>query len=180
MRRIRLVLVTLWAAPWTLFGLAVGCVGLATGGRGQRHGRVLEFWGGGVSIFLRTFSLLPSTAAMTFGHTVLARSKADLDWTRTHERVHVGQYERWGPLFGPAYLYHSIRLWLRGRDPYRDNPFEREAFERGQPGGEEGKCLSQIPFCGTAALGCAGAIAQPRAAVPRFGIGTKRGPVTRP
>ena len=111
-------------------GLAIGCVGLATGGRGQRHGRVLEFWGGGVSFFLRTFTLMPSASAITFGHTVLARSKAELERTRAHERVHVRQYERWGPLFGPAYLYHSIRLWLRGEDPYRGNPFEREAFER--------------------------------------------------
>jgi len=129
-RWIRLVLAILWAAPWTLFGFVVGCLGLATGGRGQRHGRVLEFWGGAVSVLLHQCSLLPNTAAITFGHTVLARNKADLDWTRAHERVHVRQYERWGPLFGPAYRYHSMRLWLRGKDPYRENPFEREAFER--------------------------------------------------
>ena len=34
----------------------------------------------------------------------------------------------WGPFLGPAYLGCSFFLWLKGRDPYRDNPFEREAF----------------------------------------------------
>jgi hypothetical protein len=51
-----------------------------------------------------------------------------LDHCRTHELVHVRQYERWGPLFVPAYLASSAIIWLRGGDPYRDNPFEREAY----------------------------------------------------
>ena len=59
---------------------------------------------------------------------VLGRSSSALDVCRDHELVHVQQYERWGPLFGPAYLGCSFYLWLRGRDPYRDNPFEREAY----------------------------------------------------
>jgi hypothetical protein len=45
--------------------------------------------------------------------------------------VHVRQYERWGPLFVPAYLVSSLVLWLRGRDPYWDNPFEVEARRLG-------------------------------------------------
>jgi hypothetical protein len=32
-------------------------------------------------------------------------------------------------LFIPAYLLTSLYLKVRGRDAYRDNPFEREAFE---------------------------------------------------
>jgi len=40
----------------------------------------------------------------------------------------VQQYERWGPLFVPAYLGSSLLQWLRGQDPYRSNWFEREAF----------------------------------------------------
>jgi hypothetical protein len=48
------------------------------------------------------------------------------------------------------------------------------AYRHACGAGAEAKSLSQIPFCGTAALGCAGPIAQPRAAVPRFGIGAKR------
>jgi hypothetical protein len=30
---------------------------------------------------------------------------------------------------GPAYLLSSLYLWLAGRNPYRDNPFEREAYD---------------------------------------------------
>ena len=48
--------------------------------------------------------------------------------TRAHERVHVRQCERWGPLFVPAYLGVSLWLMARGRDAYRDNPFEVEAY----------------------------------------------------
>ena len=66
---------------------------------------------------------------MTLGHVVWGRDQACLDDTRDHERVHVHQYERWGPLFIPAYLLSSLYMKLRGRHPYWDNPFEREAFE---------------------------------------------------
>ena len=66
---------------------------------------------------------------MTLGHVILGASEADLDAARRHEQVHVRQYERWGPLFIPAYLAASAWLWLRGRDPYRDNPFERQAYD---------------------------------------------------
>ena len=37
------------------------------------------------------------------------------------------QYERWGALFGPAYLLSSLVQLVRGRRPYLDNRFEREA-----------------------------------------------------
>lgn len=67
---------------------------------------------------------------MTLGHVVIAADIAQLIRTRRHERVHVRQYERWGVLFVPAYLTFSLGLLIRGRDPYRDNPFEREAFEQ--------------------------------------------------
>ena len=69
--------------------------------------------------------------AFTLGHTVFGQTDAALDVTHDHERVHVRQFERWGPLMGPAYLGCSLVLWLAGRRPYRDNPFERQAFEQG-------------------------------------------------
>jgi hypothetical protein len=107
----------------------LGAFGLATGGRLQRRGRVLEFYGGAVTWLLER---MPGTdcgaAAMTLGHVVLGRTAAALDVTRQHELVHVRQYERWGPLFVPAYLLCSAIIWSRGGDAYRDNPFEREAF----------------------------------------------------
>jgi len=67
---------------------------------------------------------------MTLGHVVLGRDELLLDLTRDHERVHVRQCERWGPLFIPAYLLASLWVKLRGGRPYEDNPFEREAYGR--------------------------------------------------
>ncbi|MFO1021040.1 MAG: hypothetical protein U0903_10135 [Planctomycetales bacterium] len=43
--------------------------------------------------------------------------------------VHVRQWLL-GPFFIPAYLLCSVWLILTGRDSYRDNPFEREAFHQ--------------------------------------------------
>ena len=105
----------------------VGLLGLATGGRVQRRGPVVEFYGGAVHWLLQRFPAAPM--AMTLGHTILGRTAAALDLARLHEMVHVRQYQRWGPLFVPVYLLASLGLWLAGKDAYRDNPFEREAFE---------------------------------------------------
>lgn len=99
-----------------------------TGGQAQVRRGALEFWGGFASFFIRRLPLGSSTAAMTLGHTILGRSWNALETSRDHEHVHVRQYERWGPLFIPAYLAASAWMWLRGRDVYRDNPFEVEAF----------------------------------------------------
>ncbi len=124
------ILAILWASPWTLFGLANGALGLVSGGRVRRTGRVLEFWGGWVTLYLRVFPLISGASAVTFGHTVLARDLDALEACRRHELVHVRQYERWGPLFVPAYLLCWLVLWARRKNPYLDNPFEREAFRK--------------------------------------------------
>jgi hypothetical protein len=116
----------LWASPVTAIGLSVGILGLATRGRAQPIRGILEFHGGAVTWLLERFPGCPM--AMTLGHVVIGLTPAALDVSREHELVHVRQYERWGPLFIPAYLLLSLVLWLRGRDAYRDNPFEREAF----------------------------------------------------
>lgn len=123
--------VLLWASPWTALGLFVGLLGLATGGRVRKRGPALEFFGGAVAWLLGMYPGKPS--AMTLGHTLLGRTGAALDAARDHELVHVRQYERWGPLFVPAYLVCSLVLWFRGKDAYRDNPFEREAYAGSRP-----------------------------------------------
>ena len=123
-----LILSYFWALPWTLLGLLVGLFGLLTGGRARRRGRILEFYGGAVTWLLRRLPGGPFAMAMTLGHVVLGQTDAALDIAREHELVHVRQYERWGPLFVPAYLLASLVLWLRGRDAYRENPFERQAY----------------------------------------------------
>lgn len=66
-------------------------------------------------------------SAITLGHVVLAADTRRLVETRTHERVHVAQYERWGFLFPLLYLAASLRAVLAGGHIYRDNVFEREA-----------------------------------------------------
>lgn len=89
--------------------------------------RVVEFHGGASTWLVSRLPTGPGTLAVTLGHVILGRSAAALDLARSHELVHVRQYERWGPLMGPAYLLASAVLRLAGRDWYRDNPFEREA-----------------------------------------------------
>ena len=90
---------------------------------------VLEIHGGLITWFLtRCTPLRGGASAMTLGHVVLGRDERLLELTREHERVHVRQCERWGPLFIPAYLAASALVALRRGRPYEDNPFEREAF----------------------------------------------------
>lgn len=123
-------LIYLWALPTTTVGLAATVLSLLTGGRARCHTGVLEVYGGFATFFLRRLVPLPGGAtAITLGHVVLARDLAAHDSTRAHERIHVKQCERWGPLFIPAYLTMALILKLRGKDSYHDNPFEREAFE---------------------------------------------------
>jgi hypothetical protein len=123
-----LILRAAWALPWTLFGAVFGLIGVATGGGVQRVGRVWEFYGGWLDVVLRYVPIAGGAAAMTLGQCVLARTQGDLEFSRRHELVHVAQYERWGPLFVPAYLACSAWMWLRGYDAYLDNPFEEEAY----------------------------------------------------
>jgi hypothetical protein len=127
---IRRLLVYVWTGPTSLVGLLVVVPSVLTGGRACVRSGIVECAGGFASFFLRRCTLLPGGAsAMTLGHVVIARSQAALDRTRAHERVHVRQCERWGPLFIPAYVLASAWVFVRGGDAYRDNPFEREAFE---------------------------------------------------
>jgi hypothetical protein len=122
------VLGILWASPYTLLGLTIGGVGLCTGGRARVREGIVEFYGGGTGWFVRHLPLGETTMGFTLGHTVLGQTDAGLDIVRKHELVHVRQFERWGPLMGPAYLGCSVALWLMGRRAYWDNPFERQAF----------------------------------------------------
>jgi hypothetical protein len=121
----------LWAAPNTLLGLLIVLIACLTGGSARIVEGVVEVHGGFATAFLRRgLPLIGSGAAMTLGHVVLGQTADILETTRDHERVHVEQYEHWGPFFLPAYIGSSVYLWLRGRDPYRENPFEKEAYGR--------------------------------------------------
>lgn len=118
----------LWAAPYTLLGLLLGTLALLCGAQWRKHHGVVEFFGGRLG---GAVSRLPSPlgfGAMTLGHVILAVDRSQLAQLRRHEWVHVRQYERWGPLFVPAYLLSSLMQLLRGRNPYRENHFERQAY----------------------------------------------------
>ena len=117
------LLAYLWALPYTATGIAIG---LILGGRFRIVQGVVEIHGPLIQSVL--FKLPMPAIAMTFGHVVFGVTEAALDVTRTHEHVHVKQYERWGIFFVPAYLGISVYLYLRGRDGYRENPFEVEAY----------------------------------------------------
>lgn len=118
----------LWVSPWSLWGAAIGVMGILTGGGVQRRGRIVEFWGGLIPLFLRYFPFVAGSPVATFGHVVVGRSQRHLDACRPHQMIHVRQYECWGPLFIPAYLTWWFVLWCRGKHPYYDNPFEQEAY----------------------------------------------------
>ena len=120
----------LWALPTTAVGLLAFALASIQGRVAyQVVAGVLEVHGGLISWLLTHATLLRGGAsAMTLGHVVLGRDETLLELTRDHERVHVRQCERWGPLFLPAYGLASLLVLLRGGRAYEDNPFEREAY----------------------------------------------------
>jgi hypothetical protein len=127
MARATRILRYLWAAPYTLLGLALGAVGLLFGASARRHHGVVEVFGGRIGRAIGRLRQPFGFSAMTLGHVILAVDRSALAQLRLHERVHVRQYERWGPLFLPAYLLSSLLQLLRGRNPYLENHFERQA-----------------------------------------------------
>lgn len=118
-----------WPLPYTVTGIAIG---LLLGGRFQKIDGVIEIHGPRIGRVLDR--MFVPAMALTFGHVVFGQNLSALDLTRTHERVHVRQYERWGPLFVPAYLGIALYLYAKGRDGYRENPFEVEAYDVDDPG----------------------------------------------
>jgi hypothetical protein len=120
----------LWAGPNTLIGLALAGVMLLFGAQARRVEGVVEASGGLLGDLFVSPHLGCPFRAVTLGHVILGTDAASLDCARSHEQVHVRQYERWGPAFLPAYLASSAWQLLRGRRCYLDNWFEREARDR--------------------------------------------------
>ena len=125
----------IWASPASAIGICAACVVSLVGAKFKRVSGVLE-----VSLAPRGAALqkliarLPF-AAITLGHVVIACSAQQQNALRQHERVHVAQYELWGPLFLLAYPLESLFQLIRGRRPYLDNRFESAARAacRGMP-----------------------------------------------
>lgn len=130
------IAVRVWAAPNTLLGLSAGAIVLCLGGRVRVVRGAAEFSGGLMGAVAGALPRPVRFSAITLGHVILGLTDADLAAARDHEHVHIRQYERWGPLFLVAYAGSSVWQLLRGRRPYRDNHFERQAYaieERGSP-----------------------------------------------
>src|SRR5688572_18058135 len=111
----------LWALPASGIGLVLAMLALwrgrlrVTDGVVEAHGPLLRW------PMTHLGLLRGGIAAITFGHVVLGQDARALADTRSHERVHVRQYERWGIVFLPAYLGASLFAAIRGQDPYVDN-----------------------------------------------------------
>lgn len=117
-----------WAFPATAVGLLATVAALCAGATVCGVEGVLEVAGGRVG---RLVSVIPSArrfVAITLGHVVIGIDHRTLACVRAHEHVHVRQYERWGALFFVLYIGSSLIQRFRGRDPYLNNRFEREAF----------------------------------------------------
>ena len=119
----------LWTLPNTALGLLFLPLAWCRGGGVQVVNGVIEIYGPAAAALLtHAVWMKGGASAITLGHVVLGRDRALLDTTRRHERVHVRQYELWGPAFIPAYLLASAWAAVRGESAYLGNYFERQAY----------------------------------------------------
>jgi hypothetical protein len=115
-----------WALPVSCIGLLPLPFVMLSGGAVVIAKGVIEAEGALVSFLLSRLHI----DAIAIGHVIFGRDRDSLVRSRNHERIHVRQCERWGPLFPFLYLMSSAIALLRGQDPYRDNRFEQEAFRK--------------------------------------------------
>lgn len=113
-----------WVLPVSCIGLVLLPFVILSGGAVVIAAGVIEAEGAIASFLLSRLHI----DAIVVGHVVFGRNRDSLIRCRNHERVHVRQYECWGPFFPALYLLASAAALVRGRDPYRDNRFEQEAF----------------------------------------------------
>jgi hypothetical protein len=119
----------LWALPYSIFGLACAAMLLATGGKAKWSQGALEITHRKCNSDCGRFAQTLPFRGFVLGHVILMVTEEDLACFGAHERVHVAQYARWGPLFLPAYGASSLWQLVRGCRPYWDNHFEVEARE---------------------------------------------------
>jgi len=130
MRRIGSMARYVWAFPATLVGVMFSVIALGAGATVHFVGGTMEVVGGSVG---RVIGVMPASlrfTAITLGHVIVGIDHDALRRARFHEQVHVQQYERWGVLLFALYILSSVVQLVRGRHPYFDNCFEREAQER--------------------------------------------------
>jgi hypothetical protein len=120
----------LWAAPCTVVGLAIAVIPLMMGGKVKYSAGALEATYRRTQAGCGRFARRLPFRGIVFGHVILAVTAEELQSIGPHERVHVKQYERWGPLFFIAYGASSLWQALKRRNPYWDNHFEVQARQQ--------------------------------------------------
>lgn len=130
MKRILLVLGYFWALPATLAGFVVAALGKAdfVDSDDEWCFHFVAREGGACWKFFEAYGM----AAFTVGAVIVYKIDGYRRFPELvrHEREHFYQARRWGIFMMPAYYLHSLWLYFKGRDPYRENWFEVQAYER--------------------------------------------------
>jgi hypothetical protein len=119
-----------WAAPCSVIGLVLAMLPLALGGKAKWSDGALEVTYRQSQAHCGSLASKLPFRGIVFGHVIIAVTCEELQRIGPHERVHVEQYERWGPLF--FFVYGASGVWqlLKGRNPYWHNHFEIQARQR--------------------------------------------------
>jgi hypothetical protein len=123
----------LWASPCSVVGLALAVIPLLGGGRARWQSGALEITYRESKALCGKLARRLPFRGIVFGHVILAVTRDELHSIGPHERVHVQQYERWGPVFFLAYGASSLWQLFCGRRAYWDNHFEVQARELSAP-----------------------------------------------
>lgn len=123
----RRVVRMLWASPCSAVGIVLACILLLAGGRARWSSGALEVTYRENQAGCGKLARKLPFRGIVFGHVILAVTREELLSIGPHERVHVQQYGRWGPLFFFAYGASSLWQLIRGRSAYWDNHFEIQA-----------------------------------------------------
>lgn len=129
-RRIALLLRMLWALPCSMVGALLGMAIVALGGSARRVDHTIEVALAVEQPHTPAWARQLRFSAITLGHVIVGQSHEALAALRAHERVHVQQYELFGPLFFVAYPGASVWALIQGQCHYRGNHFEMQAFAR--------------------------------------------------
>lgn len=125
-----------WPSPCSAVGALFALVVISLGGSFKRVGGTIEVALREQQIQVPGWAALSAFGGITLGHVIIGQSHELLVRLREHERVHVRQYEALGPLFFVAYPLASLWAGLRGRSPYSENVFERQAHRQSLGGRE--------------------------------------------
>jgi len=123
----------LWVFPCSAIGLAFAAFAWIAGGRAKWSSGALEITYRDRRANCGKIAQTLPFRGIVFGHVILAFTGEELAIISAHERVHVEQYERWGPFFLVAYVASSLWQLMKGRSPYWHNYFEIQARERSVP-----------------------------------------------